>query len=65
MSAQIIPLSRPTNVETPAPLRSPLHALLPASLGVSGRRWWHRARLSVEAVGWIVLAASIIAAIKG
>jgi hypothetical protein len=63
MSAQIIPLSRAENVETLAPLRSPLHARLPASLTGAARLWWHRARLSVEAVGWIVLAASIIAAV--
>lgn len=65
MAAQIIPLIRAANVETPAPLSSPLQARLPASLTGAAQLWWHRARLSVEVVGWIVVAASIIAAIKG
>lgn len=64
MSAQIIPLSRAANVETPATLRPPLQARLPAWLTGAARRWWHRARLSVEVLGWIVVAASTIAAIK-
>jgi hypothetical protein len=65
MSATIIPLSRPENGDTPAYLCPPLHARLPASLTGAVRLWWHRARLSVEAVGWIVVAASIYAAIAG
>ena len=64
MSAQIIPLSRAENVETLAPLCPPLHARARASLTGAARLWWHRARLTVEVAGWIVLAASITAAVK-
>jgi hypothetical protein len=65
MSAHIIPLSRAENVETPAPLCPPLDAPLPAWLTGALRRYWHRARLSVEVLGWIVVAASIYAVAKG
>jgi hypothetical protein len=64
MAAQIIPLSRPKKAETPSPLCPPLHAHLPASLTGAARLWWHRARLTVEALGWVVLATSVIAAVK-
>lgn len=63
--SNVVPLRGAQNGATPAPLRSPLQPTLRASLGGSGRLWWHRARLTVEAVGWIVLAASISAAIIG
>ena len=62
MSAQIIPFARSENVETPASLRPPLQARLPAWLTGAARRYWYRARLTVEALGWIVVAVSIIAA---
>lgn len=65
MSAQIIPLSRPENGETPAPLRPYPQPSLRAALTGAARRYWHRARLSVKVLGWIVVVASIIAAIKG
>ena len=61
MSAQIIPLNRAENVGTPAPLRSPLQARLSTWLTGAARRWWHRARLGVEVLGWVVVAASLIA----
>ena len=64
MSAQIIPLSRAENVETPAPLRSPRHARFPASVTGALRRFWYRTRLSVEVLGWITIAASIYAVTK-
>lgn len=44
MSATIIPLRDAENVETPARLRSPLHARFPASATGAARRWWRRAR---------------------
>ena len=62
MSAQIIPLTRAENGDTPAALRAPLQRRLPAWLTGAARRHWHRTRLSVEVVGWIVVAASMIAA---
>lgn len=65
MAAQIIPLTGAQKGETPAPLPSLLQPTVRASLTGAARRWWHRARLSVEAVGWIIVAASIIAAIIG
>ena len=64
MSAQIILLKGAENVGTPAPLRSPLPTQFRASLGGAVRLCWHRVRLSVEAFGWIVVAASSIAAIR-
>lgn len=64
MAAQIIPLRGAQNVETPVPLHPPLQAAFRASVGGAARRWWHRARLFVEAVGWIVVAASVIAAVR-
>jgi len=65
MSATIIPLRRAESIDMPARLRSPLHARFPASATGAARRWWRRARLTVEALGWIIVAASIIAAVKG
>lgn len=64
MTAQIIPLSRLKNGKPPAALHRPLKPTHRASLTGAGRRYWHHARLSVEVFGWIVLAASIIAAVR-
>lgn len=64
MSATIIPLTGAENDETPAPLCPPVHDRARASLTGAARRYWHRTRLLVEAVGWIVVAVSIIAAIR-
>ena len=63
MTAQIIALSRRANGNTPIPPRTPLPPSFRASLGGAARRYWRRVRLSVEAAGWIVIAASIMAAI--
>ena len=65
MTAQIIPLSRPENGKTPAALHRPPEPTYRASLTGALRRSWHRVRLLVEAFGWIVLTASIIAAVRG
>lgn len=62
--SNVVAFKGPQNVEGLAALHRPLQPSFRASLGVSVRRWWHRARLSVEAVGWIVVAASLIAAIR-
>lgn len=64
MAAQIIPLSRRENVETPARLCSPLHAPLSSSLTCRARRLWHRLRQFAETLGWFVIVASIIAAVR-
>jgi hypothetical protein len=64
MSAQIIRLSRAENVETPAPLRPPPHPSFRASLTGAARRYWRRTRLIAEGFGWIVMVASIIAALR-
>jgi hypothetical protein len=64
LSATIIRLRGAASVETPAPLRATLHTRFPASVTGAVRRWWRRARLAVEALGWIIVAASIIAAVK-
>lgn len=64
MTAQIIPLSRPKNGKPPAALHRAPKLTRRASLTGAVRRYWHRARLSVEVFGWVVLAASIIAAVR-
>ena len=64
MSAQIIPLRRAENVETPASLCPPTQPTLPASLIGALRRYWRRTRLTVEGFGWLCAAASIFAAIR-
>ena len=64
MSAQIIPFSRAENVEMPAPLRPPPQPAFRASLTSAVQRYWRRTRLIVEGFGWIVIAASIIAALR-
>ena len=63
MAAQIIPLSRPEKAETPSPLCPPLYARLPASLTGAAARLWRFARLWAEGLGWLVIVASIIAAV--
>jgi len=65
MTAQIIPLSPAENGKTSAVVHRPPKPTRRASLTGALRRCWHRARLSVEVFGWIVLAASIIAAVRG
>lgn len=64
MTAQIIRLSRPENGEKPAALHRPPNSARRALLTRAARRWWHRARQAVEAFGWIIVAASIIAVIR-
>jgi hypothetical protein len=64
MSAQIIPLRRAENVERPARLCSPPQPSSRAALTGALRRYRRRTRLSVEAFGWLCVAASIIAALR-
>lgn len=63
MSATIIPLTGAENGETPAPLSSPLHVRARASLTGAAGRLWAFARLWAEGLGWLVIVASIIAAV--
>ena len=63
MAAQIIPLKGAENSETPAPPRPPIHNGARASLTDAGRRLWAFARLWAEGLGWLVIVASIIAAV--
>lgn len=63
MTAQIILLSRPENGEKPAALHGPPNPARGALLTRAVRRCWYRARQAVEAFGWIMVAASIIAAV--
>ena len=64
MTAQIIPLSRPENGETPAALHRPPKPTHRASLTGALRRSWHRARLLVEVFGWVMVAASAFVLFK-
>jgi len=64
MTAQIIPLSRPENGKPTAALHRPPKPKRHASLTGALRRSWHRARLLVEAFGWVIVAASIIATVR-
>lgn len=63
MSATIIPLTGAQNGETPAPLCSRLQPTLRASLTGAADRLWRFARLWAEGLGWLVIIASIIAAV--
>jgi hypothetical protein len=63
MSATIIPLTGAENGEMPSPLSSPLQPTLPASLTGAVRRSWAFARLWAEGLGWLVIVASILAAL--
>lgn len=64
MSAIIIPLTGAHNGETPSPLSSPLQPRFRASLTGAGRSLWVFVRRWVEGLGWLVIVASIIAAIR-
>lgn len=63
MAATIIPLRGAQNGETPAPLRLPPKPALRASVTGAGRRLGHRLRQFAETLGWLVIVASIIAAV--
>ncbi|APL95496.1 hypothetical protein SIDU_13790 [Sphingobium indicum B90A] len=63
MSATIIPLTDPQNGETASPLCSPLQPTHRASLTGARRPLWMFVRRWVEGLGWLVIVASIIAAI--
>lgn len=64
MSATIIPLTGAENGVTPSPLSSTLQPTLRASLSGAAERLWRFARLWAEGLGWLVIAASIIAAFR-
>jgi len=65
MSATIIPLRRTENGGEQSSPCSPGEPTLRTSLAGALHRGWQRVRSTVEAFGWIVVAASIVAAIKG
>ena len=60
MSAQIIQL---VAVKTTATLVAPPHSTIDTSFSGIARYSWQRLRLTVEVIGWIVIAASLIAAL--
>jgi hypothetical protein len=64
MSATIIPLTGAENGETPSPLSSPLQPSIRAALTGAAGRLWRFARIWAEGLGWLVIVASIIAAVK-
>ena len=63
MSATIIPLTGAEKGETPSALCPPLQPTPRASLIVAAGRMWRFARLWAEGLGWLVIVASIIAAV--
>ena len=64
MSATIIPLTGAEKGETPSPLSSPLQPPIRAALTGAAGRLWRFARLWAEGLGWLVIVASLIAAVK-
>jgi hypothetical protein len=62
--SNVIPLTGPAKGETPSPSRpcppTPLRAALTGSAGAV----WRFARRWAEGLGWLVIAASIIAALR-
>ena len=61
--ATIIPLTGAQNGETPTRLSTPLQPRPRASLTGAAARLWRFARLWAEGLGWLVIVASIIAAV--
>lgn len=62
--SNVIRLSGAENGETPAPLRSPLRPSFRAALTGAAARLWRFARLWAEGLGWLVIVASIIVAVR-
>jgi hypothetical protein len=62
--SNVIPLTGAENGKRPAPLCSPLQPTLRASVTGAGRRLWGFARLWAEGLGWLLIIAAIIAAIR-
>jgi hypothetical protein len=63
MSATIIPLTGAENGETPASLCPRPSTTFRAALTGAAGRLWRFARLWAEGLGWLVIVASIIAAV--
>lgn len=62
--SNVIPIAGAANGGTPAPLRSPGQSSFRASATGAARRLWYRLRQFAETLGWLVIVASIIAAIR-
>lgn len=62
--SNVIPLTGAQNGGMPAPLSTPLQPTLRASLTGAAARLWSFVRRWVEGLGWLVIVASIIAAIR-
>jgi hypothetical protein len=56
--SNVVPICAAVAAAPHAPTR---RRMIPARLTGSSRRWWRRARLSIEVIGWLCTAASIYA----
>jgi hypothetical protein len=63
MSATIIPLTGAENGEKAVPLRPRPRASFRAALTGAAARLWSFVRIWAEGLGWLVIVASIIAAV--
>ena len=61
--SNVIPLTGAANSETPSALCPPSEPSIRASLTGAAARLWRFARLWAEGLGWLVIVASIIAAV--
>lgn len=62
--SNVVPLTGAENGGERSSPCSPLQPTLRASLTGAAARLWHRLRQFAETLGWLVIAASIIAAIR-
>lgn len=65
MSATVIQLRPVETGGEQSPLCPSHRATVTASLTDAARRYWRRVRGTVEAFGWLCVAASVFAAIRG
>lgn len=61
--SNVIPLTGAANDEAPSALRPPSEPSIRAALTGAAGRLWRFARLWAEGLGWLVIVASIIAAV--
>ena len=62
--SNVVPLTGAENGETPSALRPYPPASFRAALTGAAGRLWRFARLWAEGLGWLVIVASIIAAVR-